>query len=169
MLIIKLFVGIGIVSICSYLGILKSKSFENRVQDLKNIQTSLNIFKNKIEFTYEPIKDIFEEISNMVYENKDNIFKKTNFFMRTNPVSESWYKSIEEVLTYLNTEDKESIKTMGNLLGKTDKTGQISEINMTQSLIERQIEKAEIEKNKNSKLYQKLGMIIGIGIVIVLI
>ena len=57
----------------------------------------------------------------------------------------------------------------GKLLGKTDKKGQISEIEISQSFIEKQIEKAEQEKNKNSKLYKSLGVSLGIGIVIILI
>ena len=55
------------------------------------------------------------------------------------------------------------------LLGKTDKSVQLSEIEITQEFIEKQIEKAEQEKIKNSKLYKTLGIISGVGIVIILI
>lgn len=70
---------------------------------------------------------------------------------------------------YFNKEDKEVLKMFGKLLGKTDKKGQISEIEITNSFIEKQIEKAENEKNKNAKLYKSLGVICGIGIVIIFI
>ena len=66
-------------------------------------------------------------------------------------------------------EDKNAIKALGKLLGKTDKTGQIREITLVESLIKAQIEKAEIEKNKNVKLYKTLGTVSGIGISIILI
>ena len=57
----------------------------------------------------------------------------------------------------------------GKLLGKTDKKGQIGEIEITMEFIEKQIDKAELEKNKNSKLYKSLGILCGLGIVIIFI
>ena len=58
---------------------------------------------------------------------------------------------------------------MGKLLGKTDIEGQLSEIELGLELINKQIKDAEIEKNKNSKLYKTMGVILGIGISIILI
>ncbi len=47
-----------------------------------------------------------------------------------------------------------------------DRFGQIE---LTSKLIEKQIEKAECEKNKNFKLYKTMGVISGIGICIILV
>ena len=68
----------------------------------------------------------------------------------------------------LKNEDIELIKSFGNMLGKTDIEGQISEINQFITLINGQIAVAEEEKNKNSKMYKSLGTIIGLVIVIIL-
>ena len=38
---------IGIIAICSYIGILKSKSFENRVIELSKFQSALVMFESK--------------------------------------------------------------------------------------------------------------------------
>ena len=57
----------------------------------------------------------------------------------------------------------------GKLLGKTDKAGQINEINVTSKLVDSLIEQAEQEKNKNCKLFKTLGSVVGIGICIILI
>ncbi|MFR1441101.1 MAG: hypothetical protein ACLST0_02475 [Clostridia bacterium] len=45
----------------------------------------------------------------------------------------------------------------------------MSQIDLTQNFLEKQIEEAKNEKDKNEKLYKKLGTIIGLAIVIVLI
>ena len=47
--------------------------------------------------------------------------------------------------------------------------GQINNINLIRELIEKQIEEARIEKNKNEKLYKVLGTSIGLVIAIILI
>ena len=46
---------------------------------------------------------------------------------------------------------------------------QISQIELTQNFLEVQWKQAQEEKQKNEKLYQKLGTIIGLGIVVILI
>ena len=51
----------------------------------------------------------------------------------------------------------------------TDIEGQISQIKVTESFLEKQIKQAQEEKNKNERLYKKLGTTIGLAIVIILI
>lgn len=46
--------------------------------------------------------------------------------------------------------------------------GQVSEIDLTLSFLNNQIDKAEKERAKNEKLYRTLGAITGLGIVIIL-
>ncbi len=157
----------GIAFICAYIGILKAKTYENRVIELNKFQNALVMFKSKIEFTYEPLKNIFEDISNVIYSNKNNIFLMT--MKKEKSVYDAWSESIDEDINNLTKEDKEIIKMLGKLLGKTDIKGQVNEIILTQGLIEKQIEKAELEKNKNVKLYKTMGIVLGIGICIILI
>ena len=48
----------------SYVGILISKKYKNRVTELKELKTYINMLLTKIKMTYEPIPQIFEEIGN---------------------------------------------------------------------------------------------------------
>lgn len=52
--------------------------------------------------------------------------------------------------------------------GKTDIDGQMSEINLFKELLKTQIQKAEEEKRKNTKMYKSLGTIAGLTIIIIL-
>jgi len=166
---IKTIILVNILGVCIYLGNLKAKSFDNRVYELMRIKNALSMFKTKLQFTYEPIKDIFSEISHIVYKDTDNIFIKTIYELENNSISEAWYRAIDMNKSDLNKEDTEIIKMLGKLLGRTDIEGQISEIDLTSSFIDKQIKKAEYEKNKNAKLYKTLGTVLGLVIVILLI
>ena len=53
-----------------------SKKYVYRLEELEEIKNSLNIFKSKIKFTYEPIPEIFEEISQNTSKNVGSIFLK---------------------------------------------------------------------------------------------
>lgn len=58
---------------------------------------------------------------------------------------------------------------MAIFFGQTDVEGQVSQIEVTKSFIDMQIDKAEEERKKNEKLYKTLGITVGLAIVIVLI
>lgn len=167
-IVIKIVMLFLIFCICTMLGIQKANMYDNRVNELKKIKNALEVIKSKIEFTYEPIKEIFTEISKIIYLNEDNIFQKSINLMDKHSLQESWNISINEEKK-LNNDDKNTIKMFGKLLGKTDKAGQINEINVTSNLIDTLIQNAENEKNKNYKLFKTLGSVIGVGLCIILI
>jgi len=62
MVIIKGIILISIFLVTSLLGIMFANKYKARVNDLKSIKSALNIFKTKIEYTYEPLPQIFSEI-----------------------------------------------------------------------------------------------------------
>ena len=64
--------------------------------------------------------------------------------------------------------DIDIIKGLGRMLGKTDLSGQISEIKLVNNFIDAQIEDAKQEKDKNYKMYKTLGIVVGATIVIIL-
>lgn len=53
--------------------------------------------------------------------------------------------------------------------GKTDVQGQLNEINLHISFLDKQIDLAEEESKKNEKMYRTLGTIFGLAIIIILI
>ena len=169
MLMIKYFILIVILCASTGIGLLVSKKYKDRVIELREFRNALNILENKIKFTYEPLQEIFDQMSENLIENVANIFKKTKSNLRKMETQEAWNDAIEECKLNLNSEDISIIKNFSKLLGKTDVEGQISEIKLTSSFIDTQIEKAEKEKEKNEKLYKTLGTVVGLEIVIILI
>ena len=166
--ILKLVILFIVFAICTSIGIIKAKTYDSRSVELKKIKNSLEVLRTKIEFTYEPLKDIFLEISEIVYSDEKNIFYDTTEFMKKYNVDESWKMAVSSNSNLIK-EDKETLKMFSKLLGKTDKSGQINEINVTTKLLDTLIEKAEIEKSKNYKLFKTIGSLVGIGLCIILI
>ncbi len=169
MLMIKYVILSIILGISIWIGLLISKKYKDRVTELKEFRNCLNILENKIKFTYQPLQEIFTEIFNNSQSNVTTIFINTSQNMRKMNTQDAWNKAIDESKINLNTEDKNIIKNMGKLLGKTDIEGQVSEIELTNNFIDVQIEKAENDRQKNEKLYKTLGTVVGLAIVIILI
>lgn len=96
-----------IFSTCTYIGILQSKRYTQRVDELKIFKEALNIFKTKIKFTYEPIPDIFREIGSNLKNNVGEIFLKSSQKMRILTAGEAWEQTIQGAENLnLNKEDK---------------------------------------------------------------
>lgn len=165
---IKYILLIAIFGLSTGIGILISKSYENRVIELKEFKNVLNIMKTKIKFTYEPLAEIFKQISKDNQTNVERIFGQMANQITYYPTKDVWKNCIQDADISIKQEDKDILKRLGKLLGQTDVEGQISEIEVTQSFLDTQIEKAEEEKKKNQKMYKTLGIVTGLVFVIIL-
>ena len=168
MIVFKLVLSALIVLCSARIGIEISKKYVEREKELYELKNAFKIMETKIRYTYEPLKDIFEEISNTINTNIGTIFKNASKEIEHKSAKIIWEKSIDDAVLSINNEDKEIVKGFGKLLGKTDKLGQISEIQLVVSLIDKQIGQATYEREKNEKLYKKIGFILGLGMVIIL-
>ena len=167
--IIKVCFLFGIFGLAMCLGNCIANKYVERVKELIAIKSALNILENKIKFTQTPLKEIFNQIAKSSSEkNIINIFKTLTYEKEIN-IHKSWEKTINLSETNLKEEDKKILIDMGKILGNTDIDGQVSNIKITSSFIDKQIQKAEEEKNKNVKLYRTLGIVSGLTIVIILI
>lgn len=153
----------------SAIGLLISKKYEERVNQLKEFKNALNMFETKMKFTYEPIPEIFDQISKQMQTTVGRTFKLASSNMEVLTAGDAWDIAVDTNVLSINDEDKSILKNLGKLLGKTDIDGQISQIELTSRFLDEQIEKAEKERTKSEKMYRTLGMVIGLAIVIILI
>ena len=168
MQLIKYFILFLILILATMIGRFLSKKYVYRLEELEDIKNALNILKSKIKFTYEPIPEIFEEISKTSSRNISELFKTAKIKMNDLTANEAWEEAVEESQNNLKKEDKDVLKTLSKLLGQTDVEGQISQIEITENFLESKIQEAMEEKKKNEKLYTRLGTIMGLAIVIIL-
>lgn len=168
MIVLKYIILFIILLSSSLIGKFLSKKYVYRLQELEEMKNALNLFKTKAKFTYEPIPTIFEEISKNTTQNISSIFNSAKEKMQTVTANIAWEQALEESDTNLKKEDKQVLKNLSKLLGQTDLEGQTSQIEITQVFLENQIKQAREERQKNEKLYSRLGTIIGLTIVIIL-
>lgn len=140
----------------SFIGILISKKYENRLKELQNIKSSLHLLEVKIKFTYDSLPKLFREIEMKYVENIGKIFGLASEKMEVVTPEKAWEEAINESSTNLTQKDKDILKDLGKLLGQTDVEGQISQIKLVSNFLDIQIEEANKEKMKNQKLYRTL-------------
>lgn len=169
MLIIKSCILFLIFIASLFIGKLISQKYINREKELKELKTALTMFETKMKFTYEAIPEIFTDIAEKIGGNIGNIFQNAADKMQEMTAGDAWNEAIEDGQSNMIPEDKNILKNLGRLLGKTDIDGQIAEIELVNNFLDDQIELAKQERNKNEKMYKTLGGVIGLALVIILI
>ena len=161
---------LGIIVGSTSIGFIISGKYSDRVKELIIFSKLINILQNKIKFTHKPLAETLEEISK-IEENSNisKIFLKASEKIKRQKTEEAWKEAILEERFFLNltNEDINLIESIGNVIGKTDVEGQISEISQFDILLKNQIKKAENESRKNEKMYKSLGTIVGFAIAII--
>ena len=152
MIFVKILILILVFGSSFSIGKLIAGKYINRVKELKEMKSALNIFETKIKFTYESVPEIFEQIGNQMEGNIGSVFKESSKKMKDVSAGEAWIQSIEKTESNLNKEDKEILKKLGKLLGRIDADGQISEIELVSNFLDTQIDIAENERSKNEKI-----------------
>ena len=160
---------IAVLGMCTVLGIMKANKFKLRVIDLQEIKKALNLAITKIRYTYEPLPELFKEISKDLNENISNIFIKAHTYIEKLNSGQAWEKAVYESSNNFTNEDINIIKGLSKLLGKTDLEGQLMQIELTTKLVDEQIIEATNLQNKNTKLYKTLGATAGLAIMIIFI
>lgn len=169
MLVFRLFILAMIIVTSSIIGILFSKKYANRENEIKEMKNALNMFATKIKFTYEPIPNVFMEIANKIKGNIGNIFDRAASRMKEISAGEAWVQALTESKNNLSKEDIAVIQNLSRMLGQTDLEGQLSEIEIVNEFLTNQLENATEERKKNEKMYRTLGLVAGLTIAIILI
>ena len=116
MFVLKILLLFFIVISSSVLGILLSKRYFNREQEIKEMKNALNMFKTKIKFTYETIPNIFKEISTKINGNVGKIFEMSSNRMKEIPAGDAWIEALESIKCNLTKEDINILKNLGRML-----------------------------------------------------
>lgn len=173
MLLLKLFGSISVLGASSFLGYMLARDYIKRPQQLREIQSMLQILENEIAFISNMLKDA-------LYKAGTGTKSPVGFFFREASVilaggytdaSDAWTRAVTENIdkTSLNQEDAEILLSFGKMLGSSDYEGQIRNIRLISSQLHIQEQKAEELRKKNESMYRNLGVLGGLAIVIILI
>lgn len=157
-----------------FLGYVLSTDCRKRPQQLRELQSMLQIFENQISFLSDVLIEAFGRICSSCSSQTGIFFSDTAerlMYGKNLSAAQAWEEAVRENIkkTSLNKEDEEILVSFGKLLGSSDLEGQIKNIRLTLSQLKLQEQKAEESRTKNEGMYRSLGILGGIAVVIVLI
>jgi len=164
---------ISVIGICITIGNLMARGYINRVRNLLDFITVLNIFHTKIRYGQEVLENIFLDVQKEIKRDVSKIFREVgnNYKNNSMTISEIWNDAVEKYFRDLDLtfEDERILIDFGLNLGKTDVEGQLRNIENTIEKLKGQLFYAKDLRDKYGKLYRTMGTLGGVGIAIILI
>lgn len=167
-------IGVTIILITSTgIGYKMAEKLEGRLRDLRSFGLGLQILEREIAFLSSSLPDAMIKIS-YIKGNASAIFRECGEILKEKQgycVQEAWEMAFDRLYrdTFLEDEDRMILIELGKSLGAYDIENQTQNIKNISSQLQIQEQKAEVNIEKNSKLYKSLGALAGLAIVIVLL
>ncbi len=174
MLAVKI-LGIGLVMVSTVLAGMYYGSINTfKINELSEMKRALSILRSEIEFCLNPLP---QALSNIAIRTKQPINKfftrlvQETQHLKTDSIATLWEEAVMSCLSnsYFDAEDLEHFATLGSTLGYLDKSMQFNSIRLTTDYIDSKIAALNEGRMKNRKMFQSLGVLSGVLVVVVLI
>ena len=164
---------ISVIGICISIGNLIAKGYSNRVRNILDFITVLNIMHTKIRYRQEVLENIFIDVQKEMTGDVGKIFNRVGkeYNKNTKDISEIWTEVIDANFKDLDLifEDERILIDFGLALGKSDVEGELRNIEVTIEKLKGQLTYAKNNQDKYCKVYRTLGTLSGIAIAVILI
>jgi len=144
-----------------------------RQQDLLAFKKALLILKSEIEYIATPLPQAMANIADRTANPVSQLFAHFAQRLKQNEDGETayqlWISAIEvhKNKAFLTDEDWEVIGNFGKTLGYLDKQMQVDSIHFTIDYLDAHISQLQESNAKNKKMYQSLGVIGGILLLVI--
>ncbi|NMA83822.1 MAG: hypothetical protein GX962_08165 [Epulopiscium sp.] len=171
---LKIIGSLLIIATSTLIGMYFVKRQSYYIEDLHALNKGLTILEREIHYAKSPLPAALEQIGMRLETSVSLFFTETakELNKRTGKgIFAIWKEVIEKNLpyTYLTQEEQKLLFSFGKTLGYLDRDMQIKNIALIQAYLEEQIQQATMYKNQQARLYQRLGILGGLLIVIVLL
>lgn len=164
----KIIGSIIVIAVCTALGFEKSNDSQMHLNALEELKKVFTLLKSEVQYTKAPFAEVFLKISRKVdgvYQVWLSQLSKNLEKHEKGSLQEIWKVSIYENLkeSRLKQEELEELCRVGNGLGY------LETLELYLNQLDFSIEKTREELKNKKKLYQSMGIMCGIFLVIVLL
>lgn len=142
-----------------------------QLQEIKEFKKAMIIFYSYMEFSTLPLPFIFHELAKKTENNPKKLFTNITNMLNQNKIKDIntiWCTSISQI-SFIACECKEVLKDIGSILGILDKQLQLKNIDLAIKELNYREELCMEKIKKNSSLYLRMGVMVGILIIVLFI
>lgn len=149
-----------------------SDRLKKRVKELEESLVFIDKVKTSLHYQNLPTKELISSLSNQPScENLLFVHKCSEKLEKCNQFPAVWRASVQQCNGKMNLlpEDLEIIAALADIIGASDVEGQLSALEMTETLLRKQREEALLAREKKGRLYRSLGALAGASVVVFLL
>ncbi|WP_130807146.1 stage III sporulation protein AB [Senegalia massiliensis] len=171
---IKILASIMIFIPSTIIGIMLSRKYSSRVENITSLINCILILDTEIIHLSNPVNLAFKNVYERSKSKVSMIFLKTIEALNNNRDS-NLYSAFKNTLELegskynFTKQDEEILLSLAKVIGVTDREEQKKYFDTTIEQLKIQRKEAIEEANKNEKLYKKLGVIFALLIILILI
>ena len=174
MYIIKLIGCILIMASCTGMGLLFAGEIKRRLEDLKSAKSVAILLRGDIRYAQTALPEALENAAKR-HEGRlgpflNRVSQELKQYSGTS-LKEIWKKAVKEELakTSLTKNDKECLLRLGEQLGYLDKDMQMNTIDWYITQVEEMMQEISSDAKQKIRLYQSLGVLFGLFVVILIL
>lgn len=147
-----------------------ASSLRERAAALETAIRLMDSLYDRLAFLQPPINRLIEAVGGQEPFNRlDYIQHTLTAIQKGERFALCWPKALSLTNSGLDKEDARVVAALSQNLGVTDLEGQLQFISYTRKLLEERLEKARANSQKSGKLYQSLGLLGGLAVVVILL
>lgn len=163
-----------IVCSCSAIGFLVSNNLKERIGELELIKKIFLMMRGEIKYNHATLSEAFGTIGKRLKSPYSFVLLQMSEQLDSlegQPLSQIWEQNLKEMLkaSCLCKEDKEKLLQLGSQLGYLDMEMQLNTIDWYLEQIQEETKSARENLKRNGKLYQTMGVMAGIFLVILML
>lgn len=166
--------GMGMIVLATtLLGIHLGARVGYRISDLQSIRRAITLLRSEITYRLTPLPTACHHIGTKAQGAVGQIFSRCHQLLTEEQLSfqEAFDRAIQayQGKMYLQEEDLRELSALGKSLGHIDKEMQSQQMDLMLAYIDHKIMEQQPIYLKNKKMYQTLGVLSGLLIVVILI
>ncbi|MDN5326855.1 MAG: stage sporulation protein [Moorella sp. (in: firmicutes)] len=170
---IKLLGGVLIITTSGYLGLMVARGYRARIEQLRHLNTGLKMLETEIKYTATPLPLALIRVGNQLPGVIAHFFHTVAGVLKADAAAgalAAWERGLEELRARgaLEAEDLEILRALGPMLGRSGVSDQVKNLEMTRQLLGQQQLAALESNNRQGRMWQTLGFLLGITLVLLL-
>lgn len=171
---LKLLGSVVVVFSCSLIGMTIASHYSRRPGEIRALQNALQLLETEVSYGATPLPDALACVAERCDQRVAPLFSRTGqelLTMRGVTAREAWETALKEYYpqSALNRCDRAILLELGNSLGISDREDQLKHLSLAREQLKLEQAKAEDASARNTKVYNYLGFLGGLTVVLILI
>ncbi|MEW6065423.1 stage III sporulation protein AB [Desulforamulus profundi] len=164
----------AVVFSCTLIGMTVASSYSRRPGEIRSLLNALQMLETEVSYGATPLPEALTHVAERCDPRVAPLFSRTGeelMTMRGITAREAWETALNQYYpkSALTRADRGILLELGNSLGVSDREDQVKHLVLAKEQLKLEQTKAEEASLKNTKVYNYLGFLGGLTIVLILI